>query len=242
MKIETSRVERLMVTEVDGLDPVAVYLEDQGEGRGKIMITCYGKAWTAYWPAMGSGIRDFVLSADNGYLIGKLDSRIERWVMAYDQAASYARKRILSKRREGEVSKDAARAYWNRTEALEGVSCKEDIYSVQDVLREICGWDWYDGFPQEKNHEYKYLERIVAAVKDALHRRVEASRVDWKERLEAEREGLSERLARLSEFTRTDTFHSLPEVDKYLLRRQHDIMAEYLEVLDVRVELSRRGA
>lgn len=65
---------------------------------------------------------------------------------------------------------------------------------------------------------------------------------DWKERLEAEREELSERLAKLADFTRTASFNSLWEVDKYLLRRQHDIMAEYLEVLDLRLELSRRSA
>ena len=64
----------------------------------------------------------------------------------------------------------------------------------------------------------------------------------WEKRLEAECYELSERLAKLSEFTRTAKFSSLPEVDKYLLRRQHDIMAEYFEVLQARVDLSRRGA
>jgi len=168
MKAVTMQVEKLMIWEVEGLDPVAAYLEDQGTGKGKITITCYGKAWTAYWGAMGCDIREFILSADNGYLINKLDSRIERRVMAYDQTANHARKRILSKRREGEISKDVARAYWSRVEELEDVSCKEDIYPVQDVLCEICGWDWYDGFPREDNHEYEYLNRIVTAVKNAL--------------------------------------------------------------------------
>lgn len=169
MNIEKSCAEKLMITGIDGLDPVAAYFEDHGKGRGKMTITCYGKAWTAYWPAMGTGIRDFVLSADNGYLIGKLDSSIERRTMAYDQTVSHARKRILSKRRDGEISRDVARAYWNRADELEGVSCKDDIYTVQDVLCDICGWDWYDGFPQEENHEYEYLTRIVTAVKQALN-------------------------------------------------------------------------
>ena len=168
MKIQKSNVEKLMVTELEGLDPVAAYLEDQGEGRGKITITCYGKAWTAYWGAMGCGIREFVLSADNGYLINKLDSRIERRVMAYDQTAIYARKKIIEQRRDREITKRLAREYWQETEAMEDVCCKDEIHKHVGCLQEIAGPFWYENFPQEESCEYHHLNRILTAVKDAL--------------------------------------------------------------------------
>lgn len=168
MKTQTSRVEKLMVTELDGLDPVAVYLEDQGEGKGKITITCYGKAWTAYWGAMGCDIREFILSADNGYLINKLDSRIERRVMAYDKTASHARKAIIEQRRDRAITKRLAREYWEKTEAMEGVCCKDEIHEHVGYLQEIAGPFWYENFPQEESSEYYHLNKIVAAVKEAL--------------------------------------------------------------------------
>jgi len=48
------------------------YWEDFGDGKGRVTITCYGEAWTAYWPAMGTMIREFFLCADDDYLANRL--------------------------------------------------------------------------------------------------------------------------------------------------------------------------
>ena len=168
MKAVTMQVEKLMIWEIEGLDPVAAYLEDQGVGKGKITITCYGKAWTAYWGAMGCDIREFILSADNGYLINKLDSRIERRVMAYDQAANHARKAIIERRRDRTITKRLAREYWEKTEAMEDVCCKDGMHEYAGDLQEIAGPFWFEDFPMEESDEYHHLNRIVTVVKDAL--------------------------------------------------------------------------
>jgi hypothetical protein len=168
MRIETTTIEKLMITNINDLDPVAVYLEDQGEGKGKITITCYGKAWTAFWGSMGCNVREFIISCDNGYLLRKLDHRVERDVMAYDQTASHVRRLIIEQRRARSITKRLAREYWEKTEAMEDVSCKEDIREYAGDLQEIAGPFWYDGFPTEENDEYYHLNKIVTAVKDAL--------------------------------------------------------------------------
>jgi hypothetical protein len=40
MKILQEAIRKLLVTEVQGLDPISIYLEDCGAGHGKITITC----------------------------------------------------------------------------------------------------------------------------------------------------------------------------------------------------------
>ncbi|MDC9598949.1 hypothetical protein [Xenorhabdus anantnagensis] len=72
MHIETSNVVKLQIT-VPRHDPIHVYLEDYGDGQGRITISEYGESWTAYWGAMGGSLSDFILKADNGYIIGYLD-------------------------------------------------------------------------------------------------------------------------------------------------------------------------
>ena len=77
MKIEKSEVTKLTLTELKNLDLVNVFLEDYEHGKGKITIECYGKAWSAYWGGMGDRtISKFFCSANNGYIIGKLDGRL----------------------------------------------------------------------------------------------------------------------------------------------------------------------
>ncbi len=49
MKIETSTVTKLTITEVARLDPITVILEDIEPRKGKIIIECYGKSWSSYW-------------------------------------------------------------------------------------------------------------------------------------------------------------------------------------------------
>lgn len=55
------------------LDPITVFLQDLGPGRGRITLECYGSAWSSYFGAMGDGntIQKFVRDAGLDYLAGK---------------------------------------------------------------------------------------------------------------------------------------------------------------------------
>jgi hypothetical protein len=75
------------------LDPVTAFLEDFEPGRGQLTLVCWGRAWTHFWGAMGNGssLRQFLLTASTGYIVGKLmlprdvilkreERREERWL------------------------------------------------------------------------------------------------------------------------------------------------------------------
>ena len=72
MKIEEAQVKTLRLTELDGLDPVTVMLEG-GIGSGKIIIECYGEAWTTFWGSMGEQtVGEFFCTCNNEYLFSKM--------------------------------------------------------------------------------------------------------------------------------------------------------------------------
>lgn len=61
MKLETSKVTKLVLSKLERLDPITVFLEDFGRrpcpidddpnywtGLGQLTVRCYGESWTAY--------------------------------------------------------------------------------------------------------------------------------------------------------------------------------------------------
>jgi hypothetical protein len=71
--IKQLTVDAMEISGVQALDPVYVYWEDFGEGRGRATITCYGEAWTGYWGAMaGKTIKEFFLYADIDYIVTRI--------------------------------------------------------------------------------------------------------------------------------------------------------------------------
>lgn len=72
-------VDVLRIPAQPGLDPITVYFDDAGDGRGRMTVACYGEAWatavTAAWAAMGPrSVREFVGGVDPSYLTGALCS------------------------------------------------------------------------------------------------------------------------------------------------------------------------
>jgi len=70
------KVAGFEIADAPALDRIAVYTEDHGLGRGRITITCYDSAWTAYFGAMPGGktILDFVESTCTDYFVSKFNS------------------------------------------------------------------------------------------------------------------------------------------------------------------------
>jgi hypothetical protein len=69
----TEKLLEQLTIHADGLDPIRVVIEQFGEGKqGMITITCYGRAWNAYWGTPGRSVREFFMSCDSQYLVGCL--------------------------------------------------------------------------------------------------------------------------------------------------------------------------
>jgi len=158
MKI--SSIKKIEITDIIGLDPVSVYLEDFGPRKGKITISCHDRSWNSYWGGMGDRTIDkFFLSCDNGYLAKNL-SNIKSTCNDYESIGTKIK----------EFYGDDIDSY------LEGVIDSMGNESIEwegwlrgeNVMSEVFGHDWYYDIPQEENPEYKYLCKIIDATKGAL--------------------------------------------------------------------------
>jgi hypothetical protein len=61
-------VEAFEIRDLSGLDPVRVILQDAGPGQGRLIVECYGQAWSCFWAAMGSNLRSFLRGTDPDYV------------------------------------------------------------------------------------------------------------------------------------------------------------------------------
>lgn len=60
------------------------------------------------------------------------------------------------------------------------------------------------------------------------------------QRVVDEKTELDVKLKKLSDFLETDKFKSLDEKERYLLKRQHEYMSNYSDILEERIELWKK--
>lgn len=171
MKVTETKVQSLEITEVERLDPIRVMAENYEAGQGRITITCYGKAWTSAWFAMGGDtVQAFFIRVSNDYLIDNFAPNMSSEVDDDNDAnLEFVKAEICKLRRSGEIGHAKARDMWESAECSGNV--KEDCCSWihASVLNELLGDDpYYVKWPTVPNHEYQYLERILDAVREAL--------------------------------------------------------------------------
>lgn len=173
MQFEESKITKLLIKDVPKLDPVTVYVENYGDGRGKLTIEVFGESWSAYWGAMGenTSLEQFVLRCDNHYLSKNLSTLDALSEDDYEGFVTNIKKEILEERRHGGWSKQEARKKWDLCEDV--VTEKEwfnDSFN-HDTLYEIGGCEWWHSIPSKDTQEYKYLCRILDAVKECFRQR-----------------------------------------------------------------------
>jgi hypothetical protein len=73
--IDLGQVREIRIPARNNLDPISVFIQDQAAGRGRIVVTCYGNAWQAFWGAMGDRtVMEFVAQCDADYVAGNMIS------------------------------------------------------------------------------------------------------------------------------------------------------------------------
>lgn len=162
MKIETTSVKKIRLSEIKNLDPVTVILEDIEKGKGKIIIECYGQSWASYWGGMGDRtLAEFFCSCDEHYLAKNL-STIKADVDDFEGFIIKAKAEIIKQRLSLDLSSESAR------EMFDDVSRIESINENQSLIELIFGCEWWYEIPSKPNHEYEYLCRIIKTVQEAL--------------------------------------------------------------------------
>lgn len=171
MQTQLSTVQKLQLTELHApspfrLDPVTAIMEDFGPGKGKIIIECFGKSWSAGWPAMGERcIAEFFCRCDEHYIAKNLSS-VRGDIPDYDGLADKARKEVVRLRRDGELNECEARDMFDQCHKFEEVENPDQIDGF--LMQEIFGDDWWYSIPDKPNPDYEYLCRIIKAVQAGI--------------------------------------------------------------------------
>ncbi|BBV66734.1 hypothetical protein STW0522KLE44_31220 [Klebsiella sp. STW0522-44] len=103
--VEKMDVLAFTVTGAERLDPVRVMIENYEPGKGRITITCFGKAWTGAWFAMGGDtVQKFMKRVSNEYLIGYFDPQLQSAVDDDNDAnLAFVKNEIIKLRREQDI-------------------------------------------------------------------------------------------------------------------------------------------
>lgn len=162
MKVETSKVVRVRGTELKGLDPITIYLEDFKPGEGKIIIECYGKSWSSYWYGMGrdNTVATFFITTGVDYLIGCLSPHLQPVIQVEEDDYDIIKEALLKglEGREGEEAQDL------REEIKEAIWPDWDYYAEK-----VFGDDgWHGDLPTKPNPAYEHLSRVITVTKEIL--------------------------------------------------------------------------
>ncbi|MFT6549977.1 MAG: hypothetical protein ACJA1I_000003 [Zhongshania marina] len=137
--------ETYVLTDLERLDPVTVYVTNYEPGRGKIVIECYGEAWTAFWGGMsGQSIQKFITDSHNDYVINKMVKNTSQ--TDFDEIEKQAKERGYE------------------------ICATNDVEIAMQAreMSECFGSDWFMDLPTCSTPEYCYLSRILDAVKAAF--------------------------------------------------------------------------
>jgi hypothetical protein len=172
MKIEQSTVTKLLLSELENLDPVTVFLEDFEPGKGKITISCYGKSWSSYWGAMsGDDVATFFRWVSPDYVIGCFDTQLHSTRFSGAALVKKARAQILKDRRRFDIDAATAREQYDEAGDLGQVPSVDYLgHAYPELMEQLFGYEWWHSAADasEPNPEYLYLERIIKAVQAGL--------------------------------------------------------------------------
>lgn len=175
MKVETSTVTKIYITGADRLDPITVFLEDFEPCRGKITVSCWGKSWTAFWGGMWDGmtVSQFFRELNASYIIGYFDPQLRSRQFSGEALAKKAQRQVMKERRTFCYSQDEARELYDEAEDLRDSPSIDHLHGGHgELMQKLFGDEWWhqasSNDATEPNPDYAYLERIIAAVQQAL--------------------------------------------------------------------------
>lgn len=169
MKIKTTTVTRLLLTELVNLDPVEVIADNIAEHKGKVTMTCYDQSWTAYWGSTGCDcVEEFFCGAGNDYLIGCFTPMLYPVMPDPDSDGMFIKSKILEARRKSEISQSEAADLWTTVNMLRPDRNSITHGTPKNLALFLGEEPWYLDWPTMRNPDYAYLSRICDAVKEAF--------------------------------------------------------------------------
>lgn len=180
MNVDTLPARVLRLSNLNGqeLDPVTVVLMDNGPSSaakgtygGKLIVECYGRAWSAGFNSMRAQLADFVRTMPVQYLVGSLWPGISDRQFSASALVRRTRLEVIIRRRNRSLDQDQARYLYDGASSIGLYDSYEDLPKAErDLLRGLFGekWSFYAADSTAPNPDYVYLTRIVQAIQAAL--------------------------------------------------------------------------
>jgi hypothetical protein len=146
MNINQPYVTKIVLSDLNRLDPITAIFENIKPSKGIVTITCYGKAWTAFWGSIPTlTIEKFFINSDISYLIPNLSS-IKPEIYNDDKLRELA---------------DVNDIPYDR----------DDLWNDYKFMSKMYGddpYNWHSSIAKKTNPEYTYLRRIIESLKIGL--------------------------------------------------------------------------
>ena len=168
LNVTETTARKIVISGIERLDTVALYLEDTGPGAGKATITCFNDSWSYYWGSIGTtSLAKFLLQADNNYLAHKFSSGLTERIPDMNALAAEGRKKVVAMRKQRELDDYEARTLFNECDEIANRDQVDQC--PPELMQEVFGDEWWMvDAPSKPNPDYEYLCRILNAVKAAL--------------------------------------------------------------------------
>ncbi|WP_423209355.1 hypothetical protein [Proteus mirabilis] len=171
MKIEQSKINKLVISNVQNHDPIHVYLEDYGDNRqGRVTISEFSESWSCYWGGMGMSLTEFLLWITNQYWIGYLDPSLDREIDADNEDnIAFIRKQIIESRKNKDISEFEARDMFDDAEYSDDIKqdvCSSGVFNKYDDL--LGDEPWLAPWPKQENTDYWRMESRLNVIREAL--------------------------------------------------------------------------
>jgi len=172
MKIDVYSTKTIKATDIKGLDPITLFIENIEDSKGRLTILCHGKAWTVYWGGMsGKTVEDFFLSCNNSYIISILLEDKGTMEIDYIETKNEIKRSLFSRYRKSVSPLDTKDEYREdydfiqdyHIETLNDVDMMISSLNHDDIYEVI-----YENLPKRHTDEYLYLDKIVTATKEIL--------------------------------------------------------------------------
>ena len=157
MNVTPFYTQSFKITDVDGLDPIDVYIETPNDTSARIIIRCWGTAWTAFYPRLPTTLEEFFQSRNTEDLLSDFNTDSDIHNLDFESLAE----KVIEEGVEEETE-----------ELLSDVSNSITFDSLDKKVWEVFNNYYGDEWPSNVKHvltpNAKWLTKIINVVKSAM--------------------------------------------------------------------------
>lgn len=173
MKINQTIVKKMEISEVPGLDPVRVYLEQTDVNAGRITFECFGMARSTFFGGIpsGSDLERFVANCGEHYLANRfMTDGEESDEIDLEDLKIKVKKEIIKRRRRHLSNEFDARNDYSAVDDIDE-SIASEYYMGSDgfnLITDYLGESWRSQIKSKRTPRYQYVLNITRSIQKAI--------------------------------------------------------------------------